>query len=900
MSIDRLLHVVYLRLRSLFRRNDVERDLDDELQDHLARQVEQNIARGMPPDEARSAALRALGGVEFRKEQVRDARGTRWIEDLLGDVRFAVRSLRRTPAFSVTIVLTLALGIGANTAMFTLLRGTLLKPLPNRHGESLVYLRQAAEGLGRRDLSFSIPEVEEYRAGTKTLASIAEYSNVLPFTLVGADGIAVRVRAAVVSGNFFDVIGLGPVIGRVTGSGDDGASASPVAVLSHAYWMQHFGGDPAIVGRTLRLNEKVTTVIGVVEPAPQYPDPIDVYVNTVTSPHHLSATMVTERTHRMTEIFARLAPDATLDQVRAEVGGIAAAMFHDHPEAYEQAAQYAVTVSPLRDAENERAATTFWLLMGAAVFVLLIAGANVSNLTLMRGVGREREMLVRAALGAGRSRLRRLLLAENLVLALLGGAVGVLVAIAGLGLLVAFAAQFTPRADEIHVDGVVLAVGLATSVAVAIALAFIPRIGGERALAASLAPTGRRTTLGRGRHRLQRALVVTQIAVCMVLLTGAGLLVRTLVNLQAVVTGVHVEHVLTLELPLGGDLLRTVMNQPANLANYERMRERVAALPGVDVASLGSVAPLRSSIMAFDVKAEDRPSPADRPTPHAAFKTVDPLYFNATGISLLAGRGFESTDRRESARVVVLSQSFARQLFGDDNPIGQRVALTGKVLQFTPFTDAWRTVVGVVADTRDGGLDRDVTPALYAPFAQDFIVSGALVVRTAADPAGLRQTIMRVVHEVAPSQLIERVATLAQIRDDSVVTRRLNAMFIAAFGALALVIATVGIAGVLAFSVSSRTAEIGIRMSLGAGAARVHRMILGEGGVLLVAGLAVGFAGALAAAQLLRSLLFGVSPHDPVTLGGVAFILAAVGVAACWLPAARAARVDPAIALRAD
>jgi putative ABC transport system permease protein len=900
MSIERWLRVIPLRLRSVFRRDDVEHELDEELQYHLDQQTAENVRQGMAPNDARLAARRALGNIEFRKEQVRDTRGTRWLEEMGGDLRFALRGLRRSPGFATAVVLTLALGIGANTAMFTLLRGTLLRPLPNRDGDRLIYLRQSAPGAQERNVLFSVPEITDYRAATKTLAAIAEYSSAVPFTLDAGQGQPERVTVGVISGNYFDVMGLEPALGRLTTRTDDGPAAAPVAVLSYQFWNDHFGGDPNILGRSVRLNDKVTTIVGVVQPAPHYPKRTDLFVNIVTSPHHLSATMVTGRTHRMSELFARLAPNSTVDQARAEIERIGGNMLRDHPEAYEKAAQYAVTVSPLRSALNERAALMFWLLMGAAAFVLLISCANVANLTLMRGVGREREMLVRTALGAGSARLRRLLIAENLTLALVGGALGVLVAFTGLKLLVAFAAQLSPRANEIRIDGVVLAVGLATSIAAAIALSFVPRIGGEHSLAASLAPTGRRTTLGRGRRRVQQSLVVAQLAVCMVLLTGAGLLVRTLGKLQSVETGVRIDHVLTMDLPIQGDLLREMMKQPENLARYERIRDRVAALPGVELAAVGVTPPLRGAMMELEIAAEGRAVDPSQPTPRAAFRTTDPKYFAAAGIPLLKGRGFEETDQRGTPRVAVLSQSFARLLFGDQDPIGRRVAPTGSVLKFTPFTGEWRTVVGVVGDTRDGGLEGGPTLTIYEPFAQEFIVNGALVVRTSADPIALQPTILRAIREVAPHQLIERVATLEQVRDETVAPRRLNAMFIGAFGVLAFAIAMVGIAAVLAFSVSSRTSEIAIRMSLGATARRVYRMVLGEGGVLLAVGLALGVGGALLATRLLRSLLFGVTPRDPMTLGAVAFVLAAVGVAACWLPAARAAHVDPAVALRAE
>lgn len=901
MTTDRLLRILALRLRTLFRRADVERDLDDELQYHLERQTEENVRQGMPLREARASALRAMGGIAYRKEQVRDTRGTRWIEEIAGDLRVAVRGLRHARGFSTAVVLTLALGIGANTAMFTLLRGTLLRPLPNRDGDRLLYLRQSAPGAKQVDLSFSVPEVGDYRTA-RTLSKLAEYSQAVPFTIIGPDDHAVRARVAVITGNYFDVLGLDPEFGRVTNAHDDGAAAAPVAVLSYRYWMEHFGGDSSIVGRIVRLNDKETTVVGVLQPAPDYPRPTDIYVNTVTSPHHLSATMVTNRNHRMSELFARLAPGATIEQARDELRRIADNMFRDHPDAYEKAADYEISVTALKNAMNERSALIFGLLMAAAVFVLLIACANVANLTLMRGVSREREMVVRAALGAGTGRLRRLLLAENLTLALSGGAIGVVVAFAGLKLLVAFAAQFSPRAQEVRVDGLVLAVTLATTLAVAILLSFVPRIGGQHAISTSLLPTGggRRTTLGRGRQRVQQSLVVAQVAVCMVLLTGAGLLARTIAKLSTVTSGVRVDHVLTVDLPLGGNLLTEVLKQPLNLARYERIRARVAALPGVQAVSLSSSAPLRPAMMDMDVVAENRPIAPNQLAPHGSYHTADPDYFATAGIRILSGRGFVSTDQHKSAKVVVLSHALAQQLFGEENPVGRRVAYTGKLLKMSPFSDEWRTVVGVAGDTRDRGLENEVTPTIYEPFTQDVIIGASLVVRTSSDPDIVRPMVLRAIRDVEPTQIIDRVATVEQIRDQDVAPRRLNAMFITAFGALALLIAMVGIGGVLAFSVSSRTPEIGIRMSLGADAQRVRRMILGEGGVLLGAGLVAGLAGAWFAARMLRGLLFGITPHDPATLGAVAFALAAVGLAACWLPAARAARVDPAVALRAE
>lgn len=901
MAPGRWLRIARLRLRTLFLRARVERELDEELQYHVDRQTAANVARGMTEREARAAALRALGSIEYRKEQVRATRGTEWIDGVWRDLMHTLRYLRRNPAFSGAVVLTLALGIGANTAIFTMLRGTLLRPLPNRDEARLVYLHQEAQGEGGvRNVLFSVPETEDIRAGTRTLASVAEYSNAVPFTMVAGEGSPERVRVAVVSGNYFEVLGLGAVVGRLMDRGDDGGSADPVAVLEYGFWMQRFGGDPDVVGRVIDLNEKATTVVGVMQSAPQFPEPTDVFVNTVTSPHHLSATMVTERTHRMTEIFARLSPETDLVAARSDVARIAERMVQDHPEAYERTAHFTLHVTPMRDAENARASFTFWLLMGAAVFVLLIAAANVSNLTLMRSVGRGREMLVRVALGAGRARLRRLLLLENVALAVAGGALGVLLAAAGNRLLVAFAAQFTPRAGEIRTDGVVLGVTLLGSLVVAVGLSLLPVAQPSSRVASSIQSSGRGATLSGARKRLQGTLVVVQVAASLVLLVGAGLLVRTLANLQAVDTGVKTDHVLTVELPLGGDLMRQVMDQPGNLANYVRIRDAVAAVPGVNTVALASGAPLRSPFLSFDIKAEERAPDPNAPTPHAAFKTVDPAYFAVTGIPLVAGRTFAASDDRAAPKVAILSASFAKRLFGDANPLGRRVALTGEVLKFTPFNDEWRVVVGVAADTRDHGLDADVTPVLYEPFAQEYIVGAALVVRTTLAPEALRPAVVQAVRQAAPGQLVERVATLEEIRDGSVGPRRLNAWFIVAFGSLALVIAMVGIAGAIGYSVRSRTAEIGIRMSFGADTRSVLWMVLREGGGLLASGIALGLLAALATTRLLRGLLFGVGPDDPLTLGGVAALLLLAGLGACWLPALRAARVDPAEALRSE
>jgi predicted permease len=812
---------------------------------------------------------------------------------ILQDLRFAVRTLTRSPGFTVAVVLTLALGIGANTAVFSAVRGVLLRPLPHQDGEHLVYLRQSAEGAGLENALFSVPEILDYRTSATALTGFAEFSQ-MTFNMLGNDD-PVQVDAGIVTGNYFDVMGLQPVAGRLFNEGDDGPGAAPVLVLSHDYWLSAFGGDPAAVGRTLRVNNFVSTIVGVLQPAPVYPEATDIYVNMVTSPHHLDATMVHGRSHRMTEVFARLAPGATMTEAQADLARISATIHRDNPADYEQAAGYAVSISPLQDVLTRRARTTLTLLMGTAFFVLVIACASVANLALMRGVRREKELVVREALGAGTGRLRRLLVAENAVLAAAGALLGLALAFGGLELLVAFARRYTPRADEIRVDGGVLAFTVLLAVAAALALAFAPVLPKKSGLAGALS-SGRRASGSAAKRRIQRGLVITQVAVSVVLLTGSGLLARTLLNLYSVDLGVDAENVLTMDVPTPFDGGRT---PDESLAYFEEMQRRIGGLAGVQEVAMGSSVPLRYSGFELEIKAENKEPVAGEVTPRAEYRTATPEYFEVAGIPLVAGRTFQSTDRRDSERVVILNQTLANRLFPNEDPIGKRVAWTGDVLRFIPVSGDWRTVVGVIGDTREQGPDAQPGSILYQPFAQE-IFTGGLMIRAQGDPAALVPEASRVIRELDPEQPLANVFTLEQIRDNNVAPTRINAFLVGAFGVLALLISVVGIAGVLAFSVSQRTGEIGVRMSLGADAGRVRRMVIAEGGSLLLVGLGVGLVGSLLAARVVSGLLFGVSPYDPVTLVGVALIMAAVGTIAAWVPAERAARVQPGVAMRAE
>jgi predicted permease len=891
----RYLRTALARLAGLFTRDRGNDDLREEMEAHLEMETAEYIRRGMAPEEARRQALLASGGVAQAVEAVRDQRGLPGVERVAADIRYAVRALRHAPAFTAVVVVTLALGIGANTAIFSVVRGVLLKPLPHRDGNQLVYLRHTAEARAGTNLSFSVPEVRDFRNGAPSLGSIAEYSPW--FHTLQSDTDAIRIDVGLVTGNFFEVMGLAPVLGRLTRPSDDGTGVPPVMVLSHEFWLERFHGDSSIVGKQLKLDGMSVTVIGVLQPAPFFPDRVDALLNMVVSPHHLSAQMVEAREHRMTEVVARLAPGATVEQAKSQVAAVYAGMQREHTSAYEPAARYRVAVIPFKDALGERARLTLLLLMGAAAFVMVISAANVTNLTLMRGIRREHELVVRAALGAGTRRLRRLLLVENLVLTGLGAIVGAIIAIEGVPLLTSLAERYSPRANEIELDVVALGFTLALSITVALLLSFAAPLPKEGTLGA-LSTGGRRMSGNLRKQRLQRALVVAQIAVSVVLLAGAGLLTRTMIRLSQVDTGLRTEEVLTMTVPLLNPARLEPGTDAVNKELYDQMRRDIRALPGVIEVGVGSTMPLRRTPLDFDVKIDGQPLAAGEAVPHSDLRTASPEYFRAAGIPLLRGREFTKTDRPGSGAVVVVNQRFADRFFPSENPLGKRIAFTGEVLRFTPISGDWRTIVGVVGNTQDGGLDAQPRLVVFAPFAQEFAILGGLVIRADSNVLDLAPAAMRIVRRIAPTVPIEDVMTVAQIKDQSVAPRRLNAVLVSSFGILALIIAAVGIAGVLAFSVSARTNEIGIRMSLGADSARVQRMILREGGVLLSIGLVLGIGGALVAARVIRGLLFGVAPHDPVTFVAVAVMMASIGIVACWIPALRASRIDPAITMR--
>ncbi|GMV04563.1 MAG: hypothetical protein AMXMBFR53_08430 [Gemmatimonadota bacterium] len=815
--------------------------------------------------------------------------------DAMGrDLHQALRGLARNPGYVAVFILTLALGIGANTAMFSAVNGVLLRPLPHDDGDQLVYLRQAADGIDQGNTTFSVPEIEDYRRGAPSLEAVAEFS-ALTFTMLGTESPR-RVRAGIVTGNYFEVMGLSATLGRTIGREDDGPTAPAVVVLSDTYWRSVFGADPDILGRTVEINGRSATFVGVAEAAPPYPERTEIYVNMAASPHHLDASMTHDRVHRMTEVFARLAPGATVESARAEVSSIFERVSAEYPEAYDEASGYRVSVTPLKTQLTARARPTLLLLLGTATLVLVIACANLANLTLTRVLRREHELAIRVSLGASRRELRRQLLVESLVLALAGAGLGLLIASVSLGMLVAFAERLTSRASEIQLDAPVFGFALLAAMVATAFFTLLPPLPSNDGVGGGLTRAGARATGGSRAKRTQRALVVAQIATSFVLLIGAGLLARSLRHLTHIETGFDTRQVLAMDIPPNGILVRT--DEARN--RYLDILEDVRAIPGVEKAALASQVPLSGGAFRIDVAVDGHTPMEGEPAPMAEFRVVSPDYFAAAGIEIVRGREFVSTDVEDGQRVVVVNESMARAYFGDRNPVGQQVAWTDPLAaRFLGVGPEWRTIVGVAEDVHDVGLEANIAHTVYNPYPQ-IRWTGALLVRTALEPARLVPEIRRAILSHDPQQPIENVATLEDLGSRSVAPQRLNATLLGAFALLALVIAAVGIAGVLAFNVGTRKREFGVRSALGAARHQIGSSVLVEGLTLAALGVAIGSVAAVGLTRFISGLLVGVPALDPVTFVGVGLLLGGIAVASAWWPAWRAAAVDPVEALGAE
>jgi putative ABC transport system permease protein len=802
------------------------------------------------------------------------------------DSGFALRMMRKNLGFTSAAIVVLGLGIGANTAIFSVVDAVLVRPLPYKHGEQLVLLTPRASD-GQAGL-FSVPEMNDYRQQNRSLDGIVEYHN-MQFILLGRQEPE-HVETGVVSWNFFDIFGVKPLAGRMFEPSDEKPGAPAVLLLSFEYWERSFGGDPTVVGKTFHMNDKLHTVIGVLSPFPQYPQQNDVYMPSTACPFRSDPDLIANRRGHMLHLFGRMKPGITATQAEADLTTLRAAMGRTYPNDYPQDSPAKVQATPLKTELTRDAKPTMLFLLTAAGFVLLIACANVANLNLARMVRREREMSLRAAMGAGRVRLFRQLLTESFLLALGGGALGLLLAASGLQLLTTYVARFTPRAHEVHVDGQVLLFTLLIAGLASILTGTAPALARRENLSNTLKEGGTHATLGTARSKTRSALIVAQVAVSFLLLIGAGLTVRSLINLQRVDAGFHPENVLTVQLSL--DFSRYMSNQ-SMLGFSDSLLARIQAMPQATAVAMSGEFPLdKSPASNNQYVIEGRQGNASHSAPTAEFNSVSPDYFRTLGIPLLSGRIFDGRDRPDKPRAAVVNESLARHQWHDESPIGRRISFdNGKT---------WTEIVGVAGDVRERGLEQAPKDFIYLPFAQYPQMTPSLITRTEGDPMNIARATVQHLYEVDPNQPAGKIQSLEQVRADSIAAPRLTANLLGLFALLALAIAAAGIGGVLALSVSQRTHEIGVRMAIGARPAEIVRMILRQGMGLVLGGLLLGVAGAFALTHAMTSFLFGVTPTDPATFALVAAVLLAAAFAACYIPARRAAQVDPLRALRAE
>lgn len=874
--------------RFVFRRERYEAELDAELRDHYERQRERNLAAGMTPGEAARQAAILVGGAGQIKEACREARLGQLLETWLQDVRYAVRSLNKNPGFALAAMVTLALGIGANTAIFSLVYGALLRPLPYLHGEQLVVLHQDAAKANVQDFPFSVKEIADYRDHNHTLAGVAEH-HTMSFLLISPD-TAERVDTAVVSANFFDVLGVRPLLGRTFVASDEAPGGPAVLILSYKYWQTHQSGDPKIVGKVFQMNNRPHTVIGVLPPIPQYPVESDVYMPTSQCPTRSSAGFIADRNARMMTVFARLKPGVTLAQARADLAVAGAAMANAHPDVYLPADGYRIRAEGLRDDLTIRARTMFLVLLGVAGFVLLAACANVANLFLARLLKLERELAVRAALGAGRLRLMRQLLTETMLLALAGGAAGVALAPLALRTLSAFASRFTTRAAEVHVDAPVLLFTLGVSLAAGMVFGLAPMLATNQWLAAAFQQASTRGSSARSRMR--SALVAAQVAFSVILLTGAGLMIRSFIRMQQEQPGFVPEHLLTMRLnpgfpPYTIETVRTLA---------DRILERIRATPGVEAAALGSSFPFNPAGLVFGPNRnqyliEGRPHAANEPTVTTDTRVVTEGYFETIRQPIVKGRSFNAHDcLRDAPEVVIINQTLARAQFAGEDPIGKHISFDKG--------QHWAEIVGVAADVRDYGLNRPALGEVYGTLQGGFV--NRLIVRTRGDAETEAAAIRAAIHSLDAHVAIDQAQTVERAEYETLASPRLMMLLMGIFAGLALVISASGIAAVMALSVRRRTREIGVRMALGARRWTVVAMVVRQGLGLTAAGIGAGIVCAALLTRLLASLLYDTSPRDIGTFAAIPVVFLGVAALACFVPARQATAIDPLTALREE
>ena len=878
-------------LRSLVFWRRFDRDIQRELDFHIAMESDKRAQAGVPPRVARQSALRDFGPVTRVREEVRDTRGMTFWDALVQDVKFGIRTLRRSPAYTLAAVLILALGIGANTAMFSVIDGVLLKPLPFRDGHELTLIQQSAPQASVQNLGVSIPELFDYRARLRSMRDLVEHHS-MSFTLLN-QGEPDRVDTGVVSANFFDVLGIKPLHGRTFIDTDDDLGAEAVLVLSHGYWQEKFAGDPKVVGRTVEMNDRIHTIVGVLPAYPQYPREENVYMPTSACPFRADQERQMHRNHRAfggLQVFGRLTPGVTEEAATSEIAAVAATFDKSFPANYTRLKEVRGNARVLQDALVVQARPMLYALGGATALVLLLACANVANLALARTVRRNRELALRSALGAGRGRLLRQLLTESVLVSVAGGVLGLGLAWITVGMLSTFVERFTTRTGQIAIDGGVLAFTMAVSIVTGVAFGVAPALAARRNTAQSMRDgSGQAGESGR-RHRLRAGLVVAQVAVSFVLLVGAALLIQTLYRLSSVPLGYRLDKIISAN--IGGNF-SLFPNAQASIQLHRAVLEQLRATPGVLSAAATNNVPLTRTQPFRNQVRLDGPETASAPGTFDVDRSgASEGYFETLGIPVLAGRTFDRTDTGDSMRVAVINASMARFWKGRD-PIGARFVLESAQ---PPVT---LTVVGVVSDMHPYGPDRDVQPQFFQPMDQ-WTGGGGLLISTSGPPAELITSIKAAIHRVNPNIPVEDVRTLEDLKQSRLEVPGVTAALLSIFAGVALFVTLAGITGVIATSVSQRTREFGLRMALGGTRGSVLTLVMRQGILLVIVGLILGAVGAVAFTRLLETYLFGTTPTEPAAFVTVALVFFITALLAALGPARRATTIDPLIALRAE
>jgi putative ABC transport system permease protein len=820
---------------------------------------------------------------------------------MMNDIRYGLRQLIKHPGFTIVAVLTLALGIGANTAIFSVVNAVLLKPLPFPAPEQLIavgMIDTREKGTAPQLNSLSYPDFFDFRAQTRTLSSIAVFRD-QSFALTSDEG-ATSLHGIKSSADFFDVLGIKPVIGRTFAREDEqagGGTGGFKVISGHDFWQKHFGGEANALGRTIELNRRPYTLIGVMPAGFQFPisaDPVDIYVTIAEDAANPdgSKPMTENRGSHSLESIARLKSGVTIEQAQADLSTVAANLEKQYPDTN---SYFGVSSKPLREELIGDVRTALYVLFGAVVCVLLIANANVANLLLARASVRGKEMALRAAVGASRARIIRQLLTESLLLAALGGGCGLLIAQWGTDALIRTVPQNIPRISTIQLDGVVLVFTLLVSLGTGIIFGLVPAWQASHVdLNASL-KTGSRTGAGGERKgRLRNGLVIAEVALALVLLICAGLLIQSFARLGRVQMGVRTEHLLTASIQLPG------LSYPKNeniIAFYDTFVARIRAIPGVESASTIVPLPLSGSNMVTDFDIEEHPLPEGQRAA-APVRIIATDYFKTMGIPLRQGRVFTDDDRLDSAPVVIVNERFANKYFPGQNVVGKRIK---PGFSADDKGDKMRDIIGVVGNVKHLSLKNDDSPEMYLPRTQIPMDITSIVVRAnVSNPAGLTNALRKELDALDGTIPLRSVRVFDEYISRSLARPRFNALLLSIFAGTALLLTAIGIYGVMAYSVAQRTSEIGIRIALGAGKSSIFRLVVGQAMTLVGISLIVGLAGAFAATRLLSSLLFGVGASDPVTFVAIVLLVSAVAFIAAWLPARRATRVDPIIALRAE